>query len=201
MEIGKKVEGLGFVAEGARYNCTARGHTLTLSLSAPAADEIEAVAKGRVELRVLGNELALLVLFRFEFEGRYEIPWSDAPFEWHRNKPESRFVPAEEQSFDWSVILLDTDTQILKAARYITPDAAFQRSLHKGIRLQAERTREPPQAEVDRYLAYLRSFPSKKLAEIAQGFPNGDNRASALTVSFGVTMRSFATGKTARILH
>jgi hypothetical protein len=197
--VGKRIVGMPHLIEGTRYNYTkAGGHLLLLSFNQPDPQEIEAVKRGKVELRVLGNDLALLVLFRIVHNGEPILRWSDAPYEYFLNRPDERCIPEEDDQSAFTIVLLDTATQVVQALRVITPDEAFQRALNKGIREQALRTREPVEGETQRYLAFLNQFPSADLAALAASY-NKPDAVHSPVITFARAMASFRSGKTGKL--
>lgn len=195
LAVGERIPEMPDIVEGAHYNFQASGHLLILSIPNPTSDEIKAVRRGPLELRVLGNDIAFFLLFRFGQIGQ-GVPWSDARFEWSRVSPENRHVPADDEVITWTIILLDSATQLVQGIRVMTPDSAFQRTIHQAIRRQALRPTLPTRAEADAYIARIERYTSAQLAELAKGAETDQAARDFALVTFVAAMKSFRSGKT-----
>lgn len=189
LEVGKRVPGLPKMADGPTYSYAGGQHLMILSFPTPSPREVLGVRKGTVSLRVIGNDLALFVLFKIPDGG---IEWSDAPFEWSLVPPDQRNIPELGERKPWTVILLEAETQLIKAIRIFTPDPAFQHKHNEAIRLQALRTTPALPEETAKYIRAMTRYTSAELAAMAAGTRPPDPTLGSK--GFVLAMRSYRSG-------
>ena len=155
--------------EGNEYNYRSGMHELLLRFGTPTADEIEAVQSGRAQyaLAVTGD----VIWFLFRYEG---LQWQDAAYSWHlvpeveRRLPEP--MPSETHRMAIHTVLIDADTGIVKALRYLTFTPVFTHALHEAIKKQAAMPwpgREAYDAQIaDIYTRYTTEQMVRKLAHV-----------------------------------
>lgn len=194
LEVGKPIPDAPELPEGCFYNFLKGEHWLSLNFPNPTREEVLAITKGRFELRAIGNDLAMFVIFRFGAEGT-GLPWSEARFEWSRVPPEERMLPDDASNF-WRIVLLDTATQKVAGLRGITTDPEFQKAVNDGIRLQANRLFPPKEADVERYVERMNRYSPEELAHLAGTNYSFRTLDDPSLVSFSHAMQSFKTGKT-----
>lgn len=127
--------------EGTQYNYYDRGHELAIFVDKPTRDEINAVRKGQVEIRVLVDLPVVLLLARFAgVRGKTGLPWQDAPYSWHLVPEERRQLPPElgaEERPLLTVVLVDARDGKVRALRQLALEVDVGQALHAGIRAQA----------------------------------------------------------------
>jgi hypothetical protein len=145
--------------EVGELNLYDNGLELHLFFRNPTKAEIRGVKQGNCAcaLVVLGDVL----FFLYRFAG---VPWSDAPYSWHRVPADRRVLPALQDTGQMrgllQIILTDADTGIVQAQRAVSLSVDFTRALLSAIRMQAS-TPWCGQAEYDRQLAAVyERFPS-----------------------------------------
>jgi hypothetical protein len=168
--VGKRFSDAIHMEQGCRYQYSGRAHHLILSVANPTADEVYSFKRGPVELRVLGNDIAAFVLFRNGRQGT-GFPWCDAWCEWRCIPPHDRQLPEESDDLQWTLFLIDTPTQLVRAIRAFMPDRDFQQQMHRAMRAQALREVPPSHDEADAYIKKMESYTSAELAQMAKGLP------------------------------
>lgn len=127
--------------ELAEYNYTQSGHELRLFFSSPSPGEVRAVRKERCDFSLVVEGSAIILQYRFGDRPTKGIPWSDASFSIHLVPEQYRRVPEVDSNPEaraaLQVLLIDADTGILKALRFVTLSPDFTRALEGAIQAQA----------------------------------------------------------------
>ena len=115
---------------------------LLLFFDRPSRHEIEAVRVGRSEFALY--DLEELVVLSYRFDGkRAEVPWFDAPYQWHLVPVEQRVPPpapdelGPETRVGLHVVLVNAMGGLIEALRLVTLSPEFTRGLFAAIRRQA----------------------------------------------------------------
>ncbi len=135
--------------EGARYTYRGSQHELILFFRQPSAREVRAVGQGRAEFALVAEGPLLVLLYQFRPPPEHlgappsvVIPWSEAPYTWHRVPLDERTLPEPatdpEQRALLTLLLVDADTGIIRALRALTFSPAFSAELEEAIREQAQ---------------------------------------------------------------
>lgn len=154
LQVGQPyIQGRTSLPEAVQFNFRAGAHELLMWLPAPTEREVRDIARGDAELALFVEQPLIIFLYRF---GR-AIPWSDAPYSWHRVPEQERVLPdpvgvAEPHAL-LQVVLADAATGIVRALRAIALLPAFTTALHLAIRDQAAAHWDP--AAYDRALDQL----------------------------------------------
>ncbi|MFD9685121.1 hypothetical protein ACFWXO_05095 [Kitasatospora sp. NPDC059088] len=120
----------------AELRLTAQGAQFVLAVSKPAKHEIKAFAKGNAEFAVVNGDHVTLLLYKFtdpfDSNPKHGLPWSDAPWEYHR---QAQLAPADlpTSGVPLYLALVDADTGITQALRLIGLPAEFSAALREGI--------------------------------------------------------------------
>lgn len=145
--------------EHVEYNFRGGEHELRLFLADLTAREIQDVRRGEAEFALVVEQPVIAFCYRF---GR-AIPWSDAPYSWHRVPEDQRTLPEPLPSGEGRallhVILVEARSGIVQVLREVSLSPAFTAALHLAIREQAVRPWDA--AEFDRVLTGLyRQYPT-----------------------------------------
>jgi hypothetical protein len=117
------------------YNFRGGQHELLLILDALSDRETEAVRTGPCDFALLIFRGVLFLLYRFGDT----IPWSDCPYSIWLVKPEERIAPQKEGPDTralLTIVLVDADTNTVRAIRAVTLSPDFTATLHTAIRSQ-----------------------------------------------------------------
>jgi hypothetical protein len=156
------VPGVAALAEHTTYNYTPGGHTLTLCVSNPTRNEIEAVQKREAVFGLFLKENTLFVLARF---GR--LPWTASYYNWWINAPVMRPDPwldlqGLNGGISVSVCLVNASNGILESLRAVTLSHEFSRAFLETVVVQTKPPFDPwRHAQV--------------AAEVMEGFTAGAN--------------------------
>lgn len=148
--------------EGVCYNFANGYHELFLRLDTPLKKEIDAVQNGEVEFRLYVEKDVILLVYRF---GK-ELGWSDAPYNWHINPESMRTYPetlGDTEEVFFHIILVDSSTGILRAARTVRLGHEFSKDLHQAINQQIQLPFHKPTYDSNLRLIYAK-FRSRDLA-------------------------------------
>jgi hypothetical protein len=128
--------------ECAQFNFRGGELELVLFFDGPSAGEIEAVRTGRSEFALYDGDNLVVLCYRFEGK-RAQVPWSDAPYQWHL-LPESMRFPVPDPArlgpgarVILHVILVNATGGIIQALRQVTLSPEFSRRLYRAITHQA----------------------------------------------------------------
>ncbi|MEU5181188.1 hypothetical protein AB0G49_14160 [Streptomyces longwoodensis] len=158
---------------------TAGGVTFVLPLRQPSDSEVHAFRKGNAEFALYPGDHFALLLYRFSNPKGSRNPaasgpgieWSDAGWEYHRQamgaaQPAPPGVPGG--SFPLELVLVDADTNVVKALRLIGPTTEFADAVRAAVTRQAQQAPafEHAMAEIDSlYARYPRSADLLPLCE------------------------------------
>ena len=144
LEVGKPyIAGRTSIATRAEYNFSSGQHELLVCFSHLSEDEITAVRTGEAEFGLLIFGLVILFLYRFG----EAIAWRDAPYSWHLVPANERQLPGAPATAETRallcVVLVDADSNIVRALRALTFSPEFTSALHTAITEQAEERWDP----------------------------------------------------------
>jgi hypothetical protein len=146
MEVNVKTKDLGIIAigepfdldvqtfpEGCHFNYDSSGYWLHYLYQNPTKVEIDSIQKGEADFGLYVRGPILFLLHRFG-----QMNWNDAAYSWWLVSEEFRKIPEEGEGFHalLKVVLVDTNTGIVKALRALTFSAEFTDYLHATIRKQ-----------------------------------------------------------------
>lgn len=121
LRIGMPLVGgvLGY-QEGAHYNYTVSGHTLTMALTNPSPAQIRAVQRGVAWFGLVKRDNAIFILSRFG-----HLPWTVTAYNWWINAPVMRPDPWDDLvqlrgGFSAGVCLVDAGNGLVAALRSVT---------------------------------------------------------------------------------
>jgi hypothetical protein len=123
--------------EGVQYNFDQAGHILQMFFARPTVKEVEAIRTGKIDLALYTTTDRAVILLAYKAPG---IPWSDAPYTWHRVPAERQVIPPAlegEQRAMLEIHLVDTATGLLRAMRRVSMAPEFSAHLHQMIAEQA----------------------------------------------------------------
>jgi hypothetical protein len=131
------------------YNYAGGGHELRMFWSAPTDAEVKAVRRGRMDLGLLVEPPVITLVWKIEGA----TDWSDCPYTIHRVEPGRRQLPPIDASPQdralLTVLLVDSDTGILRAIRALTLPPLATAQLHAAIRAQAAAPFDPEVYETE----------------------------------------------------
>lgn len=123
----------------AELRVTPQGVEFFLALASPKSYEVKAF-RGSAEFAIVPADRHLMWCYRFvdPFNSnvkRNGIPWSDAPWEYHREaSAEPVAVPGGPgESFALHLVLVDAVTGVVQALRLITPPVEFADALRGAV--------------------------------------------------------------------
>lgn len=135
--VGEPYAGCTSWLEGCEFNWTINGLELALRLAGPTAEEVEAARAGHAEFALAVEEGVIFLLYQF---GGGRIPWSDAPFSIHLVPATHRAAPPVMKTADsrlvLQVVLLDSQTGIVRAIRAVSLSRAFSQVLASAMAAQ-----------------------------------------------------------------
>jgi hypothetical protein len=134
--------------DGSRYGFGPSGHELVLFRTDIDGDLEDAVGRGPCEFALVVE--APLIVLAYQF-GKV-VSWETAPFAWHLQPAERRFVPPADVPGGRALLnlsLVGSDDGIIRAQRNVTLGPELTWALHRAIRSQA---RQPFDSE-----AYVRA--------------------------------------------
>jgi len=118
------------------------GHELRVVLHNLTEREIARIGgEGGIDLALVVEPLVFTLLAFFEGT----IPWSGAPFSWHRLPAAERVVPralGNGESVQLTIVLVAGNDGVVRAVRPLTLSPEFSAALHAAIRGQADRAFE-----------------------------------------------------------
>lgn len=126
------VPGHGPFPEGAQLVFAEDGPELLLAFRQPSAAEIAAVNRGPCEFAVTMVEQVIFFLYRFGSA----LPWSDALFSWHLDRPGPALFTRASERFGLHTILLDADTGVVEALRLATLSPEMSSELSRLVQAQ-----------------------------------------------------------------
>lgn len=129
------------------YNYTANGHTLLILFSNPSQQEIDAVKRGKKQfwLYIDPNTDIIFLMFKFQL-GKDVVLTGDSSFNYHLVPEHGRKEPdtvGEKERSLLSIILVDSNTGIIKAMNASTFTHLFSVKLHESIYNQINSTKIP----------------------------------------------------------
>lgn len=138
LEVGKPyIPGRASIDPCADYSFRSGQHELLLCFSKLTDSEIAAVRDGEAEFALVVQRTVVFFLYRFGDA----IHWSDAPYSFHLVPPDQRQLPAllpsRETSALLSVVLVQADTNTVRALRSVSFPPDFTSALHAAIQAQA----------------------------------------------------------------
>jgi hypothetical protein len=153
LEVGKPyIGGRKAIAPRSEYNFRAGQHELLLCFTDLTEPEIRAVREGEPEFALVVLDSVIFFLYRF---GGF-IDWSAAPYSWHLVPAKERELPKQLQRPETRalllIVLVDADSNIVRALRAVMLPAKFTAALHAALRAQAGRawTAEAYNAQVSK---------------------------------------------------
>ncbi len=137
------IPGVTTLDEGATYNYTAAGHTLTLCVRAPTTEEIDAVQKQEAVFGLFRRGHTLFILAKF---GR--LSWQTCHYNWWINAPVMRPDPwldlvGLKGGISVSVCLVNAANGILEALRAVTLSREFSEAFLEVVSAQAKPPFDP----------------------------------------------------------
>ena len=140
LEVGKPYIGRRkSIDPRAEYTFRAGQHQLLLCFTDLTEPEIRAVREGEPEFALAVLDDVIFFLYRF---GGF-INWSDAPYSWHLVPPKERELPRQLETPETRalllIVLVDADSNIVRALRAVTLPPKFTAALHAAIHAQAGR--------------------------------------------------------------
>ena len=156
--------------EGCEYNFSANGHELKLFFNNPSKGEIHEVRKGLPRFKLLFYRKSVVFLC-FKLGA---LPWSDAPYSWWRVPEEVRSQPQpipEGEGALLTIVLIDSETGIVKAIRAIGLPTDLSRELHRAIAHQTENPELAGRYDADINAAYRQFLDTDAMVREAT---NGD---------------------------
>jgi hypothetical protein len=122
--------------EGCHYNYDASGHWLHYMYSNPTPLEISSIESGEAQFGLYIYEPVIFLLHRFG-----EMAWHDAAYSWWLVSEEFRHVPTVGDGLHalLKVVLIDSETGLIKALRALTFSPEFTEYLHQAVRRQLEK--------------------------------------------------------------
>lgn len=117
-------------SEGCHYSYESSGHWLHYLYSNPSSEEISSLQSGEANFGLYIRGPVLFLLHQF---GR--MAWNDASYSWWLLSEECRRIPplADYLHAFLKVVMVDTETGVIKALRALTFSAQFTHCLHKAI--------------------------------------------------------------------
>lgn len=131
---------------------TRQGVDFVLAFANPKTHEVKAFQRGNAEFALVPGAHHLMWMYRFtdpqDSNPRHGIPWSDQPWEYHRQAPVEAPAPpgVPGTSFPLQLILVDSATGIVKALRLIGPAVDFADALRAAVSAQAATPHNPAAA-------------------------------------------------------
>ena len=120
--------------EGAMFDFDGNGPTLHIRLARPSPQEIADIRRGPCEFGLLPLGPILFLLSKFGTQD-----WMDAPYSIQMLPPRARVLPEEYRPglhYALAAIILDTNTQSQRGARFVTFSAEFSERLHVEVQGQ-----------------------------------------------------------------
>jgi hypothetical protein len=155
--------------EGCHYNFDTSGHWLHYLYSKPSSLEISSIQSGEVQFGLYINGPVIFLLHQFG-----EMAWNDASYSWWLVSEEFRQVPTVGDKLHalLKVVMVDTETGLIKALRALTFSAEFTEYLHEAIRHQSEKPWSP--TEHERAIRYVYSkYSTMDLVDRGEAFCKG----------------------------
>jgi hypothetical protein len=161
--------------QGSHFNFMNGEFDLLLFFDAPTRHEIEAVRIGRAEFALYDHDD--LVVLSYRFEGKREnVPWSDAPYQWHVVPVANRIAPREDLGPETrallSITLVGATDGLIRVLRALTFSPEFTRDLFTAIARQAA-------------APYDRATYDRKVDSLYQRFDSGQLAAASSFRRFG----------------
>lgn len=158
-EVGKLYSpGVTAWPEILEYNYRGDTHEMIAFLADPTSKEIREFQSAQVRLGLFVEPPLLSLAVQIgDFDG-------DAPYTWHKVKPEERTVPpvlTGEQRATLQLLLVDAATGILKVFRLLTFSHEASNVLHAAIREQSDAPWNPAAYQVA-LSRYQTNFPTTK---------------------------------------
>ncbi|MFE7118819.1 hypothetical protein ACFU99_25710 [Streptomyces sp. NPDC057654] len=132
---------------------------MSLFFASPEASEVAAFTKGNAEFALTCADRYLMWSYRFTNPKNSRnpatqgqgIPWSDTPWEYHRQAARlPAGVPGERGTpFMLQLILVDAATGIVRGLRVIQPPAEFADALRDAVARQQQLPYDPTAADRD----------------------------------------------------
>jgi hypothetical protein len=120
--------------EGCHYNYDS-SHWLHYLFTKPTSSEIASIQKGEAQFGLYIHGPVVFLLHQFG-----EMAWHDAPYSWWMVSDECRQVPTVGDGLHalLKVVLVDTESGLVRALRALTFSAGFTEYLHLAIRRQSQ---------------------------------------------------------------
>lgn len=122
-----------------RMDYTQSGIYLEIFASNLGQQDIKSFKKDDIEIALYQKQPVILLLYRI---GKF-MPWSDVPYSWHltlKNKVELAEIEEIEKITDKgiliTILLIDSDTGILKAIRAIGAGIEFRNEFFRAVKKQ-----------------------------------------------------------------
>ncbi|MFE2723935.1 hypothetical protein [Kitasatospora sp. NPDC059327] len=128
---------------------TPAGADFVLFYARPKPHEIQAFT-GNAEFAVINRDHVMLLLYAFtdphDSDPKNGLPWSDAPWEYHRQVAAGTSATLPDDGFPLHLLLVDADTGILRAQRITVPSPEFADVLRQAIVRQNSHPADPAAA-------------------------------------------------------
>jgi hypothetical protein len=152
--------------EVVEYNYRCGRHELRMFLRGVKPNEVRAIESGPCEFALYVEPPLIHLCYAFD----RVLPWSDAPYTWHRVAPDERQpVPASEETAPaprarLHVVLVEAASGFVLALRCVSLAPDFTRALHRAIAEQARQAWDPTAYDA----ALTRLHATRTPAELAQ---------------------------------
>ncbi|WP_327391469.1 hypothetical protein OG728_39020 (plasmid) [Streptomyces microflavus] len=138
------------------------GVEFLLAFASPKPHEVKAFRQGNAEFALVPGQHHVMWAYKFtdpqDSNSRHGIPWSDQPWEYHRQAAVSPTgAPAGRGgSFPLQLVLVDADTGVVEALRLVGPPAEFADALRDAVDAQAAVPFDPAAADREIAAVYAR---------------------------------------------
>lgn len=165
-EVGQVVENFRGRPEGVQFDISDDGGTLIVFFSSPSQKEVEQFSAGKkFEIRFveLHNQIILTTKIG-------DLPWMDAPYSPHLSQHLTKLeMPDYKSGLGLNLMLVDSDTGVIKSLRIIGLSPKFTRDLFKAVAANKARLfdRSEYDAELERIFA---AHSTNQLAKMAMSY-------------------------------
>jgi hypothetical protein len=153
---------------------TRRGVDFTLAFAHPKAHEVKAFQQGNAEFALVPGRHHMMWAYKFsdprDSNPKHGIPWSDQPWEYHRQAAagDTAAPTSRGGSFQMHLTLVDAATGIVKALRMVSPPVEFADALRDAVEAQAAVPYDPAAAGREIEAVYARYASSRDLVLMAE---------------------------------
>lgn len=150
--------------EGPHYNYAGGEHELLLGYERPTLYEAVSVQEAPCRFALFIDAPLLLLLHQFG-----DLPWGDAPFEWHKMSKPPELPSLKEGHALLRTTLIDTSRGgLIVAFRVCTFSPAFTHALHSAMHAQALAPPPHPDETVTKLHSLYRQLSSEQIAARCQ---------------------------------